>query len=183
METMDQNKADLLNVGGLPRKHTARGTAYHEVGKGEPLVLLHGVGMRLEAWAPQIEAFSRSHRVIAVDMPGHGESVGLPPGSKLEAFVAWFGGFLDEMAFSEVNVAGHSMGALVAGGPPPPSVSGSRGSPISMASIGAIPRPRRPCWLAQPRYRFQVSTRRARCSVGSAMMLKVESRGNSRGTG
>ncbi|MCZ3378270.1 alpha/beta fold hydrolase [Rhizobium sp. AG207R] len=116
METMDQNKADLLIVGGLPRKHTARGTAYHEVGKGEPLVLLHGVGMRLEAWAPQIEAFSRSHRVIAVDMPGHGESVGLPPGSKLEAFVAWFGGFLDEMAFSEVNVAGHSMGALVAGG-------------------------------------------------------------------
>lgn len=116
METMDQNKADLLNVGGLPRKHTARGTAYHEVGKGEPLVLIHGVGMRLEAWMPQIEAFSRSHRVIAVDMPGHGESVGLPPGSKLEVFVAWFGGFLDEMAFSEVNVAGHSMGALVAGG-------------------------------------------------------------------
>ena len=116
METMDQNKADHLTVGGLRRKRTARGTAYHEVGKGEPLVLIHGVGMRLEAWTPQIEVFSKSQRVIAVDMPGHGESVGLPSGSKLEAFVAWFGGFLDEMALGQVNVAGHSMGALVAGG-------------------------------------------------------------------
>ncbi len=116
METMDQSKPDHLTVGGLRRKRTARGTAYHEVGKGEPLVLIHGVGMRLEAWTPQIEAFSKSQRVIAVDMPGHGESVGLPSGSKLEAFVAWFGGFLDEMELGKVNVAGHSMGALVAGG-------------------------------------------------------------------
>lgn len=116
MGTMDQKKADHLNMGGLLRKHTARGTAYHDVGEGEPLVLIHGVGMRLEAWAPQIAAFSRSHRVVAVDMPGHGESAALPSGSKLEAFVAWFGGFLDEMALGEVNVAGHSMGALIAGG-------------------------------------------------------------------
>ncbi|SCB27743.1 Pimeloyl-ACP methyl ester carboxylesterase [Rhizobium hainanense] len=116
METMDQNKPDHLKTEGLLRKHTVRGTAYHEVGKGEPLVLIHGVGMRLEAWTPQIEAFSGSHRVIAVDMPGHGESVALPAGSPLQAFVAWFGGFLDEMELGKVNVAGHSMGALVAGG-------------------------------------------------------------------
>lgn len=116
METIDQNKADRLNSESLPRKRTVGGTAFHEVGEGEPLVLIHGVGMRLEAWSPQIAAFSRSHRVIAVDMPGHGESAALPTGSKLEAFVAWFGGFLDEMELGEVNVAGHSMGALVAGG-------------------------------------------------------------------
>ncbi len=116
METIDQNKSDRLNGEGLLRKHAARGTAYHEVGEGEPLVLIHGVGMRLEAWTPQISAFSRSHRIIAVDMPGHGESAALAAGSALEAFVAWFGDFLDEMALGEVNVAGHSMGALVAGG-------------------------------------------------------------------
>lgn len=116
METMDQSKADYRKAEGLLRKHTARGTAYHDVGKGEPLVLIHGVGMRLEAWTPQIAAFSPNYRVIAVDMPGHGESAALPAGSKLEAFVDWFGGFLDELALSEVNVAGHSMGALVVGG-------------------------------------------------------------------
>ncbi|MGG7516514.1 alpha/beta fold hydrolase [Allorhizobium undicola] len=92
------------------------GTAFHEVGTGEPLVLIHGVGMRLEAWAPQIEVLSKTHRVIAVDMPGHGQSVPLAPGSGLEAFVAWFGGFLEVMQLKHINVAGHSMGALVSGG-------------------------------------------------------------------
>ncbi|MBY4610614.1 alpha/beta fold hydrolase [Rhizobium sp. 9T] len=103
-------------AGDLPRKKTAGGTAYHEAGGGEPLVLIHGVGMRLEAWAPQIAFLSAGHRVIAVDMPGHGESAKLPAGSRLEEFVAWFGRFLDEMAIDRVNVAGHSMGALVSGG-------------------------------------------------------------------
>ncbi|MBB2708498.1 alpha/beta fold hydrolase (plasmid) [Rhizobium sophoriradicis] len=103
-------------AGDLPRKKTAGGTAYHEAGSGEPLVLIHGVGMRLEAWAPQIAFLSAGHRVIAVDMPGHGESAQLPAGSRLEEFVTWFGCFLDEMAIDRVNVAGHSMGALVSGG-------------------------------------------------------------------
>ena len=102
--------------GALPRKKTAGGTAYHEAGSGEPVVLIHGVGMRLEAWAPQITSLSRGHRVIAVDMPGHGESAKLPVGSRLEEFVAWFGRFLDEMKIETANVAGHSMGALVSGG-------------------------------------------------------------------
>jgi pimeloyl-ACP methyl ester carboxylesterase len=103
-------------AGDLPRKKTASGTAYHEAGSGEPLVLIHGVGMRLEAWAPQIAFLSADHRVIAVDMPGHGESAKLPTGSRLEEFVAWLGRFLDEMAIDTANVAGHSMGALISGG-------------------------------------------------------------------
>lgn len=103
-------------AGALPRKRTTSGTAYHEVGTGESLVLIHGVGMRLEAWAPQIAFLSAGHRVIAVDMPGHGGSAKLPAGSRLEEFVAWFGRFLDEMAIETTNVAGHSMGALVSGG-------------------------------------------------------------------
>lgn len=116
LDTIAQGKADAPKVEALPRKITAGGTAYHEVGTGEPLVLIHGVGMRLEAWAPQIAQFSKTHRVIAADMPGHGESRALPAGSRLEAFVGWFGGFLDEMELDAINVAGHSMGALIAGG-------------------------------------------------------------------
>ena len=104
------------NVPDYGRNKTQRGTAYHEAGSGEPLVLIHGVGMCLEAWAPQIAFFSTTHRVIAVDMPGHGGSEKLPEGSRLEEFVAWFGRFLDDMAIDAVNVAGHSMGALVSGG-------------------------------------------------------------------
>jgi pimeloyl-ACP methyl ester carboxylesterase len=98
------------------RSKTQNGCAYIETGTGEPLVLVHGVGMRLEAWTPQILALGESHRVIAVDMPGHGASERIPSSSTLVDFVAWFGTFLDELGLDAVNVAGHSMGALIAGG-------------------------------------------------------------------
>ncbi len=100
----------------LERRLAADGTAYHEAGEGEPVVLIHGVGMRLEAWVPQIEVLSKTHRVIAVDMPGHGESAQLPARSDLTVFVDWLGKFLDAMGLHRANVAGHSMGALVSGG-------------------------------------------------------------------
>ncbi len=56
------------------RSETVSGTAYAVTGSGAPLVLIHGVGMRLEAWAPQIAALSQRFEVIALDLPGHGES-------------------------------------------------------------------------------------------------------------
>ena len=100
----------------LQRSKTAGGAAFHEAGEGEPLLLIHGVGMRLEAWAPQIAALAKSHRVIAVDMPGHGESDRIAPDSRLPEFVAWLGAAIDDLGLERVNVAGHSMGALIAGG-------------------------------------------------------------------
>jgi len=98
------------------RSETRNGSAYVETGSGEPLVLIHGVGMRLEAWAPQIAALRHTHRVIAVDMPGHGASARIPSSSTLRDFVTWFGTFLNDLDLGGVNVAGHSMGALIAGG-------------------------------------------------------------------
>jgi len=55
------------------RSKTQAGAAYASWGQGEPIVLVHGVGMRLEAWTPQIEALSDRWRVIAVDLPGPGD--------------------------------------------------------------------------------------------------------------
>lgn len=103
-------------IAQFPRKTTARGAAYFEAGEGETLILIHGVGMRLEAWAPQIKAFAKTNRVVAVDMPGHGGSEKIPAGSTVQDFVTWFGRFLDDMGVASANVAGHSMGALISGG-------------------------------------------------------------------
>ncbi|QEN85773.1 alpha/beta hydrolase [Labrys sp. KNU-23] len=100
----------------FPRGMSSHGAAYFEAGEGDVLVLIHGVGMRLEAWAPQIEQFSKTHRVIAVDMPGHGESGRLPEGSDVTDFVAWLGRFLDDLNLDRVSLAGHSMGAMISGG-------------------------------------------------------------------
>lgn len=54
---------------------------YLDQGAGEPLVLIHGVGMQASAWYPQIDDLSRDFRVISVDMPGHGRSDPLDTGA------------------------------------------------------------------------------------------------------
>ncbi|MCL6285897.1 alpha/beta fold hydrolase [Ruegeria sp. 2012CJ41-6] len=92
--------------------------AWREAGRdqAEPLVLIHGVGMQSAAWAPQIEALAGSHHIIALDMPGHGGSDCLPPGSGLPVFLDWLLAVLDTLELPRVNLAGHSMGALISGG-------------------------------------------------------------------
>lgn len=83
---------------------------------GEPLVLIHGVGLNARAWAPQIAALAATHRVFALDMPGHGASAPLPQGARLPDFVTWAARAILALNAGAVNVAGHSMGALIATG-------------------------------------------------------------------
>jgi pimeloyl-ACP methyl ester carboxylesterase len=89
---------------------------YIESGQGEALVLLHGVGMCAEAWVPQISCFTPQHRVIALDMPGHGLSDLLQGTPELPDYVDWAATALRQLDVTSVNIAGHSMGALVAAG-------------------------------------------------------------------
>lgn len=84
-----------------------------EQGAGETLLLIHGVGLRAEAWEPQM---GLEAHVIAVDMPGHGESSPLPPGARLPDYVAWATRVIEALNLGPVNVAGHSMGSLIAAG-------------------------------------------------------------------
>jgi pimeloyl-ACP methyl ester carboxylesterase len=101
----------------LPRSKTPSGTAYLAQGEGsETLVLIHGVGMRIEAWRPQIDRLAGECRVIAVDLPGHGFSGSLDGPPELPRYVEWFQRFLEEIDAGSINVVGHSMGALIASG-------------------------------------------------------------------
>lgn len=90
------------------------GIAFIEKGEGEPLLLIHGVGLNAEAWGPQIEALATTHRVIALDMPGHGGSIAPPAGASIADYVAQAMALLDALGIAKANVAGHSMGGLVA---------------------------------------------------------------------
>ncbi len=77
------------------------------------MVLVHGVGLRGDVWAPQVAAFSTSHRVIVYDTLGHGGS-GLPPESAgLGVYVAQLEGLLDALGVACAVLIGHSMGALI----------------------------------------------------------------------
>lgn len=48
--------------------------AFSDEGQGEALVFVHAFPLSRAMWEPQIQAFSPHHRVIAVDLRGHGES-------------------------------------------------------------------------------------------------------------
>ncbi|MEM6759478.1 MAG: alpha/beta hydrolase [Pseudomonadota bacterium] len=77
---------------------------------GPTVLMIHGVGLRAEAWNAQADALSHRFRVIAVDMPGHGNSP-LPAGvSQLSDYTEAILAGLDTPAL----VVGHSMGAMVA---------------------------------------------------------------------
>lgn len=93
---------------------TNQKVTYRAEGAGEPLVLIHGVGMQSAAWEPQMAYFASQYHVIALDMPGHGGSDPLPSGSELPQFVAWCRAVIDALGLGAVNIAGHSMGALIA---------------------------------------------------------------------
>ena len=95
--------------------------SYREAGQAHagvraPVVLIHGVGMQSAAWAPQFTALSKAHHVVALDLPGHGGSDPIPAGSQLPVFVDWLRAVVDALELKQVNLTGHSMGALIAGG-------------------------------------------------------------------
>ncbi len=96
----------------LPRSERA-GLAVLEAGAGRPVVLLHGVGLNAEAWGAQIDGLSGGCRVIAPDMPGHGQSRRLNGQPSLEDYVQAVLPLLDSLT-EPAMIAGHSMGALIA---------------------------------------------------------------------
>ncbi|MDH3668888.1 MAG: alpha/beta hydrolase [Paracoccaceae bacterium] len=102
-----------LHADLAPRQMTG-GIAWREAGHGAPILLIHGVGLNADAWEPQITALASRRRVIAMDMPGHGQSDLLPDGAGLSDFVNAAAGLIDDLEIIPTAVVGHSMGALVA---------------------------------------------------------------------
>lgn len=81
--------------------------------RGPLLVLLHGVGLNADVWAPQAEALSGTHRIFAIDLPGHGASERLRADAGLEDFAASIIAAMERFIDGPVLLVGHSMGALV----------------------------------------------------------------------
>lgn len=99
----------------LPRTLTSCGTAFHAAGEGEAIMLIHGVGLRAECWAYQLDALATSNRVIAVDLPGHGGSRGVEAcDPSLKDYTDRIRMCIDELVGEPVILAGHSMGAMIA---------------------------------------------------------------------
>jgi pimeloyl-ACP methyl ester carboxylesterase len=90
--------------------------AYGRRGQGEPLVLLHGLGLSRPSWDPVIDLLAPYFDVVAVDLPGHGQSPRQPDRASytpadLAGAVAEL---LDQLGLATVHLAGNSLGGWVA---------------------------------------------------------------------
>ncbi|TLG03309.1 alpha/beta hydrolase [Nocardia cyriacigeorgica] len=83
--------------------------AHDRFGTGEPLVLVHGVGSRRQVWEPIIPALAESFEVIAVDLPGFGESAPLPH-TTVATLADALADFLAAEGIARPHLAGNSMG-------------------------------------------------------------------------
>jgi pimeloyl-ACP methyl ester carboxylesterase len=84
-----------------------------ELGKGPPLVFIHGLIGRWTHWVEQLTAFAESHRVIAVDLPGFGDSP-LPAqgGISVPIYARTIDRLMEALQISAAAFVGHSMGGF-----------------------------------------------------------------------
>ncbi|HUH33795.1 MAG TPA: alpha/beta hydrolase [Daejeonella sp.] len=88
---------------------------YEEYGMGEPLILLHGFGRTLADWKPFIGEYSKTYRVIAWDMRGHGRSTS-PDTSKTFYHLTATKDLLaliQKLNLKKVRAIGHSSGGII----------------------------------------------------------------------
>ncbi len=90
--------------------------SYARVGRGAPLLLLHGIGHHRQAWDPVVDILATEREVFAVDLPGFGASPALPDGltHDLPTMNAALGGLCEALELDRPHVAGNSLGGLLA---------------------------------------------------------------------
>ncbi len=87
--------------------------AWSDEGRGAPIVLLHAFPLNRTMWEPQIDGLKHRHRVIAVDLRGHGESDAPLWRYTLDGFAEDIKGLLDYLAIERAAFVGLSMGGYI----------------------------------------------------------------------
>ena len=89
-------------------------TYYEEAGRGEPLVLIRGLGSDLQAWALQVPALAKHFRVITYDNRGAGRTNAPDKPYSIDGMADDLAALLDELNIAKASVLGYSMGGMVA---------------------------------------------------------------------
>ena len=96
---------------------------YEAIGRGQPVILLHGWINSWDVWRDAMIALGTSgkYRVYALDFWGFGDSAkgrkraeGAPPSFRMDSYVEMVCQFMDTLGMQESPVFGHSMGGTVA---------------------------------------------------------------------
>lgn len=87
--------------------------AYMDEGRGEVLLLVHGLASNAGFWRYNIPELSKHFRVIAIDLPGYGKSDKGDYSYKMTFFASTINNLLEELKIEKVNYVGHSMGGQI----------------------------------------------------------------------
>ena len=108
----DLARGRRIDVPGITREPIS--THYLEAGSGDPVLLLHGSGPGVSAWANwqhTIPGLSREFRVVAPDIVGYGATS--RPDDVVYSLATWTDhvvGFLDQLSLEKVSLVGNSLG-------------------------------------------------------------------------
>jgi pimeloyl-ACP methyl ester carboxylesterase len=107
--------ADAATVSGSVASADGTRIAYQALGAGDTaLVFIHGWSCDSSYWKPQLSAFARSHRVVTVDLAGHGASAVRRDGWSIPAFGEDVAAVIRALPQRRVILIGHSMGGPIA---------------------------------------------------------------------
>jgi len=98
---------EKINVNGIK-------IAYERLGKGTPLVLLHGYPLDHHLWDDVLPLLEDTFDLIVPDLRGFGESTTVATPYSMSDFASDVAGLLDQLGIQKTAVAGHSMGGYVA---------------------------------------------------------------------
>jgi pimeloyl-ACP methyl ester carboxylesterase len=86
--------------------------SHYRTGSGQPLILLHGLGMSKIVWRPVVPLLAREREVVVLDLPGFGDS---PPGPHtVEGLAHAVTAFAADLGLERPQVAGNSLGGGIA---------------------------------------------------------------------
>jgi len=87
---------------------------YEVLGRGRPVIFLHGWVGSWRYWIPVMQAASINYRAYALDLWGFGDTAKSPAHYSLHSQAQLIDGFLEQMGIGRVALVGHGLGAVAA---------------------------------------------------------------------
>jgi pimeloyl-ACP methyl ester carboxylesterase len=84
-----------------------------DIGSGPPLIFIHGLSGCWQNWLENIPHFARDHRVIAVDLPGFGQSEMPADDISISGYADAIDALMTELEIETAQIVGNSMGGFI----------------------------------------------------------------------